>query len=157
MKDISPNIKKSNPAILQDNEKDITSTEEIANVCNDYFAIITNNFITNTDYTVSSYTDTKLKEYVKNKLKDDLCVIPPVTEALTLKHLLSLDTTTAAELDCHPAKILKSAAPIIAKYTTQIYNLQHTEWKFPDNCKTGKVISLHKCKSLPSDQFRFSL
>ena len=75
-------------------------------------------------------------------------VIPPVTEAFTLKHLLSLDTTKAAGLDGYPAKILKSAAPIIAKYITQIYNLSIQSGIFPDEWKTAKVIPLHICKSL---------
>ena len=149
MKEISPNTTKSNPAMLKDNDKDITSPEEIANVFNEYFANISKNYITNTDYTDSSNIDTKLKEYVENKLKeDDMFVIPPVTEAFTLKQLLSLDTTKAAGLDGYPAKILKSAAPIIAKYITQIYNLSIQSGIFPDEWKTAKVIPLHKCKSL---------
>ena len=149
MKEISPNTIKSNQAMLKDNDKDITSPEEITNVFNEYFANISKNCITNTDNKDSSNIDTKLKEYVENKLKeDDMFVIPPVTDAFTLKHLLSLDTTKAAGLDSHRAKILKSAAPIIDKYITQIYNLNIQSGIFPEEWKTAKVITLHKCKSL---------
>ena len=65
MKEISPNTIKSNQAMLKDNDKDITSPEEITNVFNEYFANISKNCITNTDNKDSSNIDTKRKNMLK--------------------------------------------------------------------------------------------
>ena len=74
--------------------------------------------------------------------------IPLVREDWVKKALSTLDKNKATGLDNIPAKLLKIAAPYIAKVITQICNHSIKHSSFPQTWKVAGVTPLHKRDSV---------
>ena len=72
--------------------------------------------------------------------------IPTKSPNKVLKILTSLSTKKANGLDNIPCRLIKEAAPIIAKSLCDMFNKSIVSGTFPSECKHAKVIPVHKGK-----------
>ena len=110
------------PEILSINSDDNTSIEspnEISNAFNDSFV----NVASKIKEPIPPSNHDKLKVFCESKIsKDTTFTIPNIEEYNVLKYLLNVDTSKATGTDNIGARLLKLAAPCIAKDITLICN-----------------------------------
>ena len=88
-------------------------------------------------HVLSQYTDTKLQENQQFKIAfiDEDCV---------LSMLRKLNVNKSAGIDSLGPRILKLAAPVIAKPIAHLINMSIKEGNFPDDLKMAKVSPIYK-------------
>ena len=70
--------------------------------------------------------------------------IPSITESKVIDCLMNLSSNKASGIDKLSARLLKSAAPIIAPSITKLINYSFSKSVFPQRWKTAKVFPLFK-------------
>ena len=70
--------------------------------------------------------------------------IPSITESKVIDCLMNLSSNKASGIDKLSARLLKSAAPIIAPSIAKLINYSFSKSVFPQRWKTAKVVPLFK-------------
>ena len=140
LRELNPKHNHCTPNILEKNGEISTSTIDIVNTFNDFFLNLSKH-ITSCDtdnshtlHVLSQYTDTKLQENQQFKIAfiDEDCV---------LSMLRKLNVNKSAGIDSLGPRILKLAAPVIAKPIAHLINMSIKEGIFPDDLKMAKSIT----------------
>ena len=110
---------------------------EISNSMNKYFSTIGSNLATNLERPSVSFEHYIQPSKCTFKLQE--------TNPETVQNLLSnLKTSKSTGLDNISCRLLKEAAPIVAKSLCNIFNKSIASGKFPTEWKQSKVIPIHK-------------
>ena len=86
--------------------------------------------------------------HYKGIIQTDSFNFATVSENTILNILKNTNISKAAALGNLSGCFLKDAAEVLAKPITDLCNLPVTSGKFPDSCKTAKLIPIYKKGSL---------
>ena len=126
------------PTYVLDNNKKISSPQNIANTLNNYFANIGTNLHSSSNHGNESY-----KQYLQTPSPYS-CIFSKITENEVLKLIDEMENKSSSGYDCISNKMLKYIRNEISKPLTLIINQMIESGVFPSGLKTSKIIPLHK-------------
>ena len=143
LRELNPKNNYCTPNLLKNNGENSTNTIDIVNTFNDFFLNLSKQISScDTDnsrtlHVLSQYTDTKLR-------KNQQFQISFIDEDEVFSMLRKLNVNKSAGIDSLGPRILKLAAPVIAKPITHLINMSIKEGVFPDDLKMAKVTPIYK-------------
>ena len=143
LRELNPKNNYCTPNLLKNNGENSTNTIDIVNTFNDFFLNLSKQISScDTDnsrtlHVLSQYTDTKLRKNQQFKISF-------IDEDEVFSMLRKLNVNKSAGTDSLGPRILKLAAPVIAKPITHLINMSIKEGVFPDDLKMAKVTPIYK-------------
>ena len=116
----------------------VTSSDEIANIFNEYFTSIGSTLASNIDIA----ENVNFNDFVKTS-NGQFC-FSHISPSTVCKLLSSLSESKSTRIDKISAKVLKLSAPVIAQSLADIFNASTESQTFPSEWKVARVIPLHK-------------
>ena len=132
------------PSELEINGQCYTNSKDIAFKLNNYFASISEYFISN-DITTSAPDLSKLQTYINSKIPHATYFrIPKITANQVSEFIKGLNSAKATGLDGIGPRILKLANTVLSPSIAAMINKSIETAKFPDQLKMAKLFPIHK-------------
>lgn len=131
--------KKQLKELFGPNGETVTDTKQMANIMNNYYANVAQNLATS----IPTAEPVNARDFPTTKI-DQSIFLNPASEAETLKHIKSLNSSKSRGHDQLSAIHYKNLATYVSKPITHIINCCFSNADFPDICKYAHIIPLHK-------------
>ena len=143
LKELNPRIHHSAPNLLKSNGETSTETNDITNTFNNFFLNLSKH-LSSHDIDASRTLEIT-SQYARSKLPDNQQFkIDMIKEHQVFLMLRKLNVSKSSGIDSLGPRILKLAAPVIAKPIAHLINKSIEEGIFPNDLKIAKITPIFK-------------